>query len=105
MAFKIVISDRALDDLSGIYDYIAIKLSNVRAAQKLRDNIFKTIDDIELFPYGCPIESIEKFAKLGYRRGVIRKNFIMFYKIDEANDRIIIARIIYAKRNLRELDV
>jgi len=91
--YKYKLSEQADRDLLSIITYISFDLFNPDAADDLNDEIFKTINDITLFPKSHPVISTSKYE---YRRAVVRKYKIVYY-ID--GKMIVIARL-YAPKQL-----
>ena len=92
----------ALKDMIEIARYISHELKNPTAADRLSEKMIKAADNLITSPYiypaYIPIRPLEK----EYRKLPV-DNFVMFYWVDETVKTIIIARVIYSKRNHEEL--
>ena len=96
--YKIIITPDAEADLFDIRDYIAYTLS----APNVALNYIRTIrNEIQKLAYMAssiaPIER-EPWHSRGVRK-IIAKNFYIYYRPDEASDKVYILNIIYAKRD------
>jgi len=85
--YNFKLSEQADRDLLSIITYISFDLFNPDAADELNDEIFKTINNLTLFPESHPIISTSKYK---YRRAVVRKYKVVYYT---DNELIVIARI------------
>jgi plasmid stabilization system protein ParE len=92
----------AMQDMIKISRYISYKLLNPTAASKLADEMIKAVEDIVAFPYSKPVHITPKPLKQEYRKLAV-KNYVMFYWVDETEKKIVIARVIYARRDFDKL--
>ena len=92
----------AMQDMVEISRYISYELLNPTAASKLADEMIKVAEDIVAFPYSRPVHITPKSLKQEYRRLAV-KNYVMFYWVDETEKKIVIARVIYARRDFDKL--
>jgi len=92
----------AKQDMIDIVKYISEDLCNPSAAKHLADEMIEFADGLTTFPYKNAIHSIIKPLKHEYRRLIV-KNYIMFYWVDEEQKKVVIARIIYARRDYEKL--
>ena len=92
----------AKHDLVEIIQYISQVLQNPSAADRLAVEIITAIDKLPAFPYAFPVYIPVKSLKYEYRKLLV-KNFIVFYYIDESNKLITISRVLYAKRNYKQI--
>ncbi len=93
--YEIILTDSAKIDLDEIYEYIKLKEKN--SANRLMDKIENDILKLEQYPYSC-LEVNVKPHKEVYRK-LVTENYIVLYKIDEKNKRVMIFNIIYGKRD------
>ena len=92
----------AMQDMMEIARYISRKLLNPAAAARLADEMVKAAEALTAFPYSKPVHITPKPLKQEYRRLAV-KNYAMFYWVDEAEKKIVIARVIYAHRDVDKL--
>jgi len=92
----------ALQDMVGIARYVSQQLGNPSAAVKLADTIVKAAEGLVEFPYSKAVHFSPKPLKQEYRQLMV-KNYAIFYWVNEAEKTIVIARVIYARRNFDKL--
>ena len=100
--YEIVFLQTALDDIKEIVLYISKELSNPEAALKLTDKFIEKSNSLSDFPYGRPVYSPVRKLRHEYRT-ILIDNYTLFYWINEDKKRIMIARVIYSKRNIGSL--
>ena len=99
MAYDYEFSNSAFEDLKDILRYIINDLANPVAAKNLSDNIRKTILLICEFPNACPLYKNRYWNKTVLRFKPVGK-YLLFYKIDNKRQKVIVTRIIYGQRNI-----
>ena len=92
----------AMRDMVEIARYISQELYNPQAAEKLANEMVEAAEKLTMFPYSKAIHFTQKPLMHEYRRLVVR-NYIMFYWVNELDKTIIIARVIYARRDFDKL--
>lgn len=93
---------RAAKDLDEILSYIAVKLSNPKAAKDFADSLQSAIDEACAFPEsGSSV--INEFLPIDNVRKKIISSYIMYYLPDDDVKEIRILRIVYGRRNLSEI--
>lgn len=100
--YKIEYLQTALADIKEIATYISKELSNHEAAIKLTEKIIEAANSLSDFPYGRPVYYPIRKLDHEYRTMLI-DNYTIFYWIYEEKKRVIIARVIYSKRNLSKI--
>ena len=96
------LSKRAEQELDDILSYIAVELSNPKAASNWADSFEKAVDEACLFPEsGMPIHN--EFLSIMEVRKKIIGNYIMYYLPVPEEETIYILRIVYGKRNIDEI--
>ena len=96
--YSVKLMSRALQDLNGIYDYIARTLLEPNTALKLVEKIEKGIYSLETMPYRCPERRRGIYANRGYRQLLVG-NYAVIYRVDEAKKLVIIVTIRYSASN------
>ena len=86
----------AQQDMVNIVGYISKTLHNPAAAERLAKAFIDEAEAIREFPYSMPVYHPIRPIKYEYRKLII-KNYVMFYRVDEAAKLITIARIVYEK--------
>lgn len=102
--YRIEILQSASDNIDDIGRYIAAKLKNKTAAERLTDKIYSAIETLAAFPYAHPVHQApqnEEPLKHEYRK-ILVDNYFVFYHVDEAQSLVIVTAVIYARRRLPE---
>lgn len=97
MKYTIKRTDKFNDQLTDIIMYIASIHSNKEALEYL-DYLEKEIFNLEQFPYIGNIPRYQPIAKQGYRALICKQN-IIFYKVNDEKEEIVLHIIVSAKRN------
>lgn len=85
-------------DIYEIVRYVAQKLQNPTAAQKLAEDLVSAAESLTAFPYANPVFVPLRPLEREYRRLIVR-NYLMFYWVEERARRVVVARVIYAARD------
>lgn len=93
---------KAEEDLDEIYGYIFGTLSAVIAADKLVDHIEKAIMRLKEYPVSCQYVLDEPLKAKGYRKLIV-DNYLVFYLINEAEEQVVIMRILYGASNYQDI--
>lgn len=88
----------AHQDMIEIARYISQELNNPVSAEKLAEEMIASAEKLIDFPYANALYIPIKPLKHEYRKLFV-KNFIMFYWVNERKKLIIIARVIYNRRD------
>ena len=104
MEYRIVFSETSLNDIKKLYDYISYVLHNNAAAVKLAGSIFETVKKLSLFPKSYPLCK-EKMLKERNVRYVVVNNYKILYVVIDEKSEVLIARVIYSKRNIDKIFV
>lgn len=100
--FLVAYAPQARNDLHAIVDYIEHALSTPQAAYKQSQRIRNAIHSLEAFPERHTRVDWEPWQSLGVRRLSIG-NYAVFYRVETAEHRVTIMRIVYGGRNLSGL--
>ncbi len=92
----------ALQDMIEIVRYISQELQNPTAADQLATELIKAGDGIPSFPYANPAYTPIRPLKHEYRKLLV-ENYFMLYWVDEAEQLVTVARVVYAKRDYERL--
>ena len=95
--YRVIMSDRALRDLDGIYAYIANTLLEPGIALNLVDEIESGILSLDVMPHRCPERKIGVYANHGYRQLFV-KNFTVLFRIDESKKIVVVITVSYSSR-------
>ena len=99
--YYICYSDEAKEDLRNIFMYIAYELGARDTAERQVNRIRDAIKKLEKFPKRNPSVPYEPWASLGMRRLNV-DNYVVFYLVDDSNERIEIVRIPYGTMDLNK---
>ncbi len=102
MAYKLIVSKEAHNDIDDIIHYIAVELVNPVAAASFLDDVEKGYHAVADNPRMYSLCNDSRLSKDRYRKIVI-KNYLILYRIDDEMQTIFIVRIIYGGRNYIEL--
>ena len=94
--YEVRLMNQALQDLDEIYGYIASSLQEPEVAAELLDALESEILSLEYLPYRCSERRTGSFAHSGYRQLMV-KNYIVIYRIDEAQKQVLIVTVRYAR--------
>lgn len=100
--YKVIIHSRAEQDLMDIFLYITEYLKAPDTAQHLYSKIKQQISTLESMPYQCSLVSDEPYQQLGIRKQFV-DNYIVFFVVKEAEKEVHVFRILYGKREWRNL--
>ena len=102
MAYKIIETALAGQDLDSILSYIALSLGNLSAATAFADAVEECYSELEKMPLMFAFCDDPRLRALGYHKAVI-KNYVMVYKVDEAAKAVIVLRFFYGRQNYEKL--
>lgn len=100
--YKIKFSKDARNDLIDIYKYISNNLQEPNIAKKLIQKMRKEIYELENSPQMYSIIN-DNFLKRLEIRKIRVKNYFVFYSINIEESIVEIIRIMYTRRNWKEL--
>lgn len=95
--YTVQITDKALADMEGIYEYIAIKLQAPENALGQYNRIAEAIEELNVFPERVRIMESEPEHTMGLRQLPV-DNYSAFYVVKE--ERVIVARVLYSPCDL-----
>lgn len=92
----------ASQDMVDIVRYVSQELRNPQAAERLATDLVDAGESISSFPYVNSAYIPIRPLKHEYRKLLV-KSYIMFYWVDETEKLVTIARVVYGKRNFKQL--
>ncbi len=98
MNYQVHITSIAERDIVQAVDYIEYSLKNPDAAEHLLASITEKVDSLSVFPKKSRLVDDPVLASWGIRF-ILIQNYIAFYTIDETENRVIVVRFLYQKRN------
>lgn len=96
--YKLEYLPTARQDLIEIVRYISNELGNPEAAERITVKLTNAVSEARTFPYACPVYTPIRPLKHEYRK-LVADNHLIFYWINEERKVIIVARVVYARRN------
>ncbi|MFA9378831.1 MAG: type II toxin-antitoxin system RelE/ParE family toxin [Lachnotalea sp.] len=102
MKYKILRTDKVEEQLREIIFYIADDSGNVDIALGYLDKIETVINRLQEFPESGSIPRYTILKKQGYRVIIVEKHLV-FYKINEVDQTVIIYSIVDSRREYRNL--
>ena len=100
--YRIEYLPAARQDMIEIVRYISQELQNPTAANQLAVELIEAGDGIPRFPYANPAYTPIRPLKHEYRKLLVQ-NYAMFYWVDEVEQLVTVARVIYARRDYERL--
>ncbi|MDT8900265.1 type II toxin-antitoxin system RelE/ParE family toxin [Anaeroselena agilis] len=100
--YKLVITELAHQDLDSIVSYIAVQLSNPKAAGDFIDEVTVCYGFLKSNPMMYERCQDRRLGEEGYRKAVI-KNYVLVYKINEASKIVSIMRFFYGAQDYTKL--
>ena len=95
--YVVQITDKALADMEGIYNYIAEQLQAPENAIGQYNRIAKAIEGLDIFPERVRIMESNPEHSMGLRQLQI-DNFSVFYIIEGGN--VIVTRVLYSTSDI-----
>ncbi|NLI41502.1 MAG: type II toxin-antitoxin system RelE/ParE family toxin [Caldisericales bacterium] len=100
--YKLVITELAHQDLDSIVSYIAVQLSNAKAAGDFLDEVTVCYGFLKSNPMMYERCQDRRLGEEGYRKAVI-KNYVLVYKINEESKIVSIMRFFYGAQDYTKL--
>ena len=100
--YTIVYSTDALEDLRGIYSYIALEIMEPDIAKGQVDRIRKKIRSLEVFPKGYGRVDWEPWASMEMRKLPV-DNYIVYFLVEDKSMEVIIIRVFYGGMDVRSI--
>lgn len=96
------LTQKADADLDDIVSYIAVELSNPKAASDFVDKLQGAIEEVCGFPESGSIVVNEFVPNMQIRKKPVG-NYMIYYLPDSTEKMIFILRIVYGRRNMDEI--
>ena len=97
MTFKVEITDDALQDLSDVYDYIAVNLQSPMNAERQLKRLMAEIMSLDVFPERHGVVDSEPLKEKGLYFVPV-DHYTVFYILRE--QRVIVTNVLYSASNL-----
>lgn len=102
MAFQVVLTDKANDQLNNIVNYIASDKQSIDIALDYLEKIEQTILKLSEFPYIGVKPRYSLLRKQGFLVLIVNKHLV-FYKVIELNKSVIIYGIVDGRQEYKNL--
>lgn len=100
--YKLEYLPAARQDMLGMTRYISRELLNPAAADQLAMELIEAGDGIPKAPYANPAHTPIRPLKHEYRKLSVQ-NYVMFYWVDEPEQLVTVAHVVYTKRDSERL--
>ena len=97
--YKVKISPRAIGELDSIYKYIANEKLAPENAKGQVDRIKTAVLNPDTFPQPHQQRNEGRYGERGYRQ-LLLDNYIVIFRIDEADETVYVVTVQYQGRNL-----
>ncbi len=96
--YSVDVTDPAKQDLMDVVRHISAQLSAPQASLDMFELLVSELQSLEINPKRYALLRDERLAARGYRILPV-KNYLIFYKIDDASRLVYIVRILYGRRD------
>lgn len=100
--YKVIIEPTAEKDLYSILSYISNTLKEPVAAKRIFLSIREHVMGLDHMPHRHAVIGEEPYASMGVRKIPV-ENYIVFYLIDESDKSVHVFRILYNRREWKNL--
>lgn len=100
--YDVQISNQAEKDLYDILHYIEFGLQEPNIAKRFYKKVNEQISNLNINPKKYPIVDEIVIKRLELRKFSVN-NYIIFYKVYDSDKIVYVLRILYAKRNWKEI--
>lgn len=101
MGYKVLISNRAEEQLSAIIEYVAERLCNPTAAKAILDDIESAFNTLETIPEAFAVCEDPYLSSKGYRKVVLKEhNYVLIYRLQD--DIVQVSGIFHFRENYIE---
>jgi len=96
--FELEFSEKVNSDIVSTLKYISGVLESPKAAENHYDELLITYDKLKKNPHRRPLVQNKYLASKGIR-SINVKNYVLFYKINEDINTVLIYRFLYCRRD------
>lgn len=101
--YEVRVTRQALEQMKEIVHYISNDLMAPDAADNLLDKMKAEITKLSSFPKKHALIDEEPWRTEGVRK-IVAKNFLIYYWVDDENNRVQVTAVIYSRRDqIRQL--
>ena len=102
MGYKLIVSKEAHTDVDDVVTHIAQELNNVQAAARFLDNLETSYRRIADNPFMYALCEDARLQEKGYRKVAVN-NYLILYRVDEAENSAYVTRVVYGARDYAKL--
>lgn len=95
---EVKITGQALEQMKSIVHYISNDLLSPEAADRLMKDLKSAIVKLAVLPKKHPLVDEEPWRSEGIRKIVV-KHFLVYYYVDDENNKVQVTAVIYSKRD------
>ena len=100
--YSVEVTDTAQLDIKGIVSYINLELKNPISAKRLLSKFRDNILSLEDMPKRQNLVKDEVLSSRGIRKLLV-DNYMIFYAVDDSNNKVTVIRTLYARRDWESL--
>ena len=104
MSWDIEYSEKSIQDILDIYEYIAFELSEPVTAERMIGRIRAAIRSLDEMPARHPVYDAEPMRSMAIRAFAVEK-YLVLYLANDAEHRVTVVRVIFGGRDLSERDI
>ena len=97
MQYNVKVTDKALEDMAAIYDYIATIFQAPDTAMKQYDRIADAIESLDAMPERCKLFDSQPEHDLGMRQLLV-DNYSAIYVVGETD--VTVLRVLYSSSDI-----
>lgn len=102
MAYNVIVTAPATQDLKKIITYLSIFLETPAAASSFADAAAACYSELEQMPFLFEFCRKPRLRALGYHKAVIKK-YVMIYKVNESEKNVYILRFFHGSQDYENL--
>lgn len=96
--YKVIVQNAAASDLAGIWEYLAVELKEPETAARILDALDKAVASLRELPERYALLADKLLREKGIHKVPV-KNYIVFYKVNEAEKSVAVLRVLHGRRD------
>ena len=97
--YSVKITDKALDDMEGIYNYIALDLQVPDTTMGQYNRIADAIERLAYTPKRCRLFDSQPEREMGMRQRLI-DNYSIIFVVDDGTSTVTVLRVLYSASDI-----
>lgn len=103
-SYDVELLPQAIGDIEEEVVYVSKVTGSCSSGERLVARIAEAAESLRNFPYGRPV--YRPLRNVSHEmRWLLEGRWYLFYWIEEERQTVVVARVIYARRNLEEIDI